>query len=114
MSNWISLLAFLFLEGLSLLADYFIKNASLKVNLSGWPELLLGGLLYGLTAIGWFFLMREFKLLTISMFHGFGVIALTCLLGLIVFNEKLRIQEVLGIALGCCSIFLLMRFNESP
>ena len=111
MSHWVALLAYVMLEGLSLLADYFIKNASLKINLSGWSELTLGDILYGLTAIGWFFLMREFKLVTLSIFHGIGIIALTCLLGLFVFNEKLHLQEIIGIALGCCSIILLIRFR---
>ena len=88
------------------------KLASLKPNFSGWIELLFGGFLYGVTAIGWFFLMREFKLVTLSVFHALGVIGFTCLLGVFVFKEKLYFREMAGIALGCCSIILLMRFNE--
>ncbi|MDD5229400.1 MAG: hypothetical protein PHN45_07600 [Methylococcales bacterium] len=104
--------SFVLLEGLSLLADYYIKLASLKPNFSGWIELLFGGFLYGVTAIGWFFLMREFKLVTLSVFHALGVIGFTCLLGVFVFKEKLYFREMVGVALGCCSIILLMRFNE--
>ena len=102
---------FLLLEIVSLIADYFIKSASLKPNLSGWFELLIGGTIYGITAIGWFFLMREFKLSTLSVFHGLGVIGLTCLLSIIVFKEKLIMQEIAGIILGCASIVLLIKFN---
>jgi drug/metabolite transporter (DMT)-like permease len=104
--------SFVLLEGLSLLGDYFIKSASLKPQLSGWFELALGGMVYGITAIGWFFLMRELKLVTISLFSALVGLGLTCLLGVFVFREKLSGQDFLGIAFGCISISLLMRFNE--
>lgn len=112
MSHFLVLGSFILLESFSLLADYLIKNASLKPHFSGWIELVLGGIIYGLTAIGWFFLMRELKLVTISLFSALVGLGLTCLLGVFIFREKLSLQDCLGLTFGCISISLLMRFNE--
>lgn len=63
------------------------------------------------TAIGWFYMMRSFKLVTIGLLHSFGVIGLSLLLSQFVFQEKITLREVVGIVLGCASIGLLVRFR---
>ncbi|MFC5408467.1 hypothetical protein ACFPMF_04055 [Larkinella bovis] len=109
LTKWVLILVSL--EVFSLLADYLIKKASLQAGMDGWPWLLTGGLMYGTTAIGWFYMMRSFKLFTIGLLHSFGVIALTLVLSLFVFQEKITLREWVGIALGCVSIGLLVRFR---
>ncbi|WP_207509294.1 MULTISPECIES: hypothetical protein [Telluribacter] len=107
--KWLFLL--LILEAASILADYLIKKASLLAGFSGWGWLLLGGILYGSTALGWFIMMRSFKIFTLGVLHSFGVIALSLALSVFVFDEKITWREVAGIGLGCVSIGLLIRFR---
>ncbi len=100
------------LEVISIFADYLIKRASLQAGWLGWRPLLAGGFIYGLTAIGWFYAMRTFKLFTINLFHSFLVIAASVLMSQFIFGEKLTNREVVGIVLGIASIVLLIRFKE--
>lgn len=100
------------LELISIFGDYLLKKASLQSGWAGWRQILLGGLIYGITAIGWFYVMRTFKLFTISVFHSLIVIALSILLSRFVFDEKISARELIGIALGLVSIGLLVRFQN--
>lgn len=104
-------LAFIGLELTTLLADYFIKCASLQPEYQGWRSLLAGAIIYGVSSVGWFILMRSFKLFSLSIFHSFAVILLTILLSLFVFKEKMSLSEGVGVVLGCVSIALLLRFE---
>ncbi|GAB4028201.1 EamA family transporter [Spirosoma koreense] len=97
------------IELVSLLADYLIKKASLQVGWTGWKPLLLGGLIYGGSAVGWFYAMRSFKLFTVGVFHSVIVIALSLLLSQFVFGEKITPRELAGVALGILAIILLIR-----
>lgn len=105
------LLIILALELVSLFGDYLIKKASLQNGLVGWKQLVMGGLVYGTTAIGWFYTMRFFKLFTIGIVHSIIAIALSMLLSQFVFGEKINSRELIGIVLGFISIILLIRFQ---
>lgn len=106
------LLFVLVIELVSLSGDYLIKKASLQNGLIGWKQLLAGALVYGLTAVGWFYVMRIFKLFTIGILHSIIAIALSMLLSQFVFGEKINSRELIGIALGLISIILLVRFQS--
>lgn len=106
------LLLILILELISLSGDYLIKKASLQNGLVGWKQLLVGGLVYGVTAIGWFYVMRVFKLFTIGILHSLIAIALSMALSQFVFGEKITSRELIGIILGFISIILLVRFQD--
>jgi multidrug transporter EmrE-like cation transporter len=95
---------------LTILGDILIKNSSLKDNFIGWKLLVIGSIIYGLTAFGWFFVMRSIKLSTLGVWY-----ALFCMLGLTLisvffYQEKLNIIEVIGIILACISVILMARF----
>jgi drug/metabolite transporter (DMT)-like permease len=107
---WIS---FIGIELSTLLADYFIKCASLQDGFKGWQSLLAGGVIYGASAIGWFIMMRSFKLFSLSIFHSLATILFTILLSLFVFKEKMTFTEGIGVLLGCVSIALLLNFERS-
>ncbi len=96
------------LEIVSLVADYLIKKASLQNGLSGWKPLAAGAVVYGATAIGWFLMMRSYKLVTVSVMHSFGVMALSLLMGLFIFRETITPREWTGVALGLVALYLLM------
>ena len=106
-------LSFIGIELTTLIADYLIKCASLQDGFKGWRTLLAGAIIYGASAIGWFIMMRSFKLFSLSVFHSLAVILLTVLLSLFVFKEKMTFTEGIGVLLGCISIALLLRFEQS-
>ncbi|AUD03345.1 EamA family transporter [Spirosoma pollinicola] len=99
------------LELISVLGDYFIKKASLQTGWVGWRQLVIGGLIYGATAMGWFYVMRTFKLFTIGLIHSLLAIALSVLLSQLFFEEKITPREIVGIVLGLASIVLLIRYQ---
>ena len=107
------LIAFLIGIGLSaitVLADAFIKHASLQNAFSGWQMLILGAVIYGLTAFGWFFVMRKIKLSTLGVLYGVSVIIILTLVSMFYFKEKISSIEIFGIALAIISLMILSRF----
>jgi len=64
MTKFIALLIALSLSAVTVLADYFVKKASLENTI--WNKwLVFGAVIYGLTAIGWVFVMKGMKLSTL-------------------------------------------------
>ncbi len=84
----------------------------MEENWAGWKLLALGSVLYGVSAIGFFFLMRMYKVFTVGMLHSFAVIFLSIVLSLVVFKEKINAREILGLILGVASVCLLIRFQD--
>lgn len=106
-------LALLIGVGLSLitvLADVFIKHASLQSQFTGWKFLVVGALIYGLTAFGWFFVMREAKLSTLGVLYCVTVVVFLTLLSAFYFKESIKSMEIFGIVLGIISLIILARF----
>jgi uncharacterized membrane protein len=89
--------------------DYFVKKSSISPGYSGWKQLLVGGLLYGVSALGWFWVYRSAKVFTVGAIHSFGVIILTIFLSLVIFKEKINLMEMVGILFGIISLILLLR-----
>ena len=108
------LIPFLIGIGLSIITvigDSLIKNASLQSAFSGWKFLILGAVIYGITALGWFFVMRKIKLSTIGVLYGVSCIILLTLIGVFYFKEKINFFEIFGILLGVASIVILYKFT---
>ena len=106
-------IAFLISLGLTVItvfADALIKHASLQRNFAGGPALLLGALIYGLTAFGWFFVMRKVKLSTLGVFYSIGCVILLTFVSVLYFKEKITVMEIFGIGLAIISLIILMRF----
>lgn len=107
------LVAFLFGVGLSIttvFADGLIKWASLQKAFSGWQMLVLGAVIYGLTAFGWFFVLRKIKLSTAGVLYAVSCILFLALLSVFYFKEKITTMEIVGIVLAVISLVLLSRF----
>ena len=51
----------------TLVGDYFIKTAALSPSGIHNPRLAIGAIIYGLTAVGWFFLMRSHSLAMVAV-----------------------------------------------
>jgi drug/metabolite transporter (DMT)-like permease len=98
------------LSAVTVFADALIKRASLQDGFSGWRILLVGAIIYGLTAIGWFFVMRKIKLSTLGALYGVSCAILLALVSVFFFKEKISPVEILGIALAIVSLLILSRF----
>lgn len=109
MNKLITFVIAISLSGITVLSDYFIKKASLENAVwSKW--LLLGGIIYAFTAIGWFFVMKNLKLSTIGVIYGVSCITLLAIVSVFIFNEKISQMETVGILLGISSIAILYKF----
>lgn len=71
---------------------------------------IIGFIIYSTTALGWFYIMKNTKLVTLSVFYSIITIVLLALLGFFYFNEKLQIYEILGVIMAILSLILLGKF----
>lgn len=107
---WILALAIIVLAIIETTGDALIKYAgsdSERYVLVGW--LILGVLVYGLAATGWFFVFKHVKLGSIGMIYALTTIVSLTTFGVIFFNETYTKAEMLGMALGFVSLLLLAR-----
>jgi drug/metabolite transporter (DMT)-like permease len=109
MTKLIALIIAILLSAITVLSDAFIKKASLENSV--WNKwLIFGAVIYGLTAIGWVFVMKSMKLSTLGVIYGISCIAILALVSVFVFHEKISLAEVVGILLGISSIIILYKF----
>jgi drug/metabolite transporter (DMT)-like permease len=107
---YISLAIGIGLSLVTVLADALIKHASLQKGFSGCPLLIMGAVIYGLTAFGWFFVMQKVKLSTLGVLYALSVVVFLTLVSTIYFKEKISIIEIGGIGLAIISLVILWRF----
>lgn len=106
-------LAVLATAGLSLLAvvaDYFLKRASMTGSPLRTTWFLIGIVIYASTAFGTVFVFRHLKLATSGVVYAVCLVLALTAMGVIGFRESLRPSELLGIALGIVALILLTRF----
>ncbi len=108
---WLVMLLCFFLGIITVVGDILIKEATLRRALTGWPWLLAGGLIYGLTAIGWFYVMRQEELSIIGALYAVTVVIALFFVGALFYKEKITAIELVGLALGLASIAILFRFG---
>ena len=106
----ISFIAGIILSAITVLADSLIKQGSLKIAFSGWPYLAIGSLIYGLTGLGWFFIMRKIKLSTLGVLYAVSCVILLTLVSVFYFKEKISPLEIVGIILAIISLVIMARF----
>lgn len=91
--------------------DYFIKRAGADASkFVVWQFLFAGILLYILTGIGWFYVMKHVKLTSLGVVYGVSTVLFVSLLGIFVFHERLNWYEFIGVIMAISSIMLLARF----
>lgn len=106
----IILLLSLGLSVITIFGDFLLKNASLKSGSGGWLLLIIGCVLYGLTGLGWFFLMREAKLSTLGVIYSVAMIIGLTVLSVFIFREKITPMEIVGVVLAIVAVMILYRF----
>lgn len=87
--------------------DYFIKTATGHRAGMSSAFFVIGTLLYGLSSIGWFYLMRSHSLTWIAVSYSAATLIFVALLGVIVFGETLRSQDVVAVGLALLAVLLI-------
>ncbi len=95
---------------ITVVADILIKNSAIQNNLYSW-QFILSIAIYGLTAFGWFFVMRKEKLSTLGVFYSITTVITLILIGVFFFKEKISSLEIIGIVLAIASLIILSRFS---
>jgi len=111
MKNLFPVLAIMLLAGVNVLGDYFIKLSGIGPKYIKYFPFFVGMVVYALTAVGWFFVMKEMKLSTLGIFYSVTTAILLVIVGTLVFKEQLNTYSLIGIALGIASIIILIKFG---
>lgn len=107
----VAFIAGIILSLITAFADALIKHASLQKSFSGWPTLFLGALIYGLTAFGWFFVVRKMKLSTAGVLYAVSVVIFVTLASVFYFKERISPLEIIGVLMAIGSLAILYRFS---
>ncbi len=87
--------------------DYFIKTAALSTAGIHNPRLAIGAIVYGLTAIGWFFLMRSHSLAMVAVIFTAMTTVVLAGMGYFLFDEGFRARDGIGIALAILALTIM-------
>lgn len=91
----------------TVVGDYLIKIASERSDgLLTFP-FILGALLYGLPAFGWFYLMREHSLALTAVMYSAATMIFLAILGHVAFNEPMTLKDIFGLVLAISAVILL-------
>lgn len=106
----ISLLIMICLALIGVGGDSLLRLAGTGSKFIDWKLFLLGFLVYGLTAIGWFFVFKHIKFSTVGVYYSLATLFFLVIIGHFFFKETLGVREIFGIALGITSIILLSKY----
>ena len=91
--------------------DYYIKLAADAGRSLVSLHFLLGAVLYVGSAMLWYGSLRHITLAQAGVAYSMLTLLAVCLLGVLVFGEKLYARELLGIGCAILSMFLMVRFS---
>lgn len=94
----------------TVLGDYFLKLSSGEDQpFYSSAYFYLGAALYGFSAIFAVLSMKLLGLAAIGVFYSIFTVLLLAFMGVFMFNEKLVLREILGVAFAIVSLFLMSR-----
>jgi len=99
------------LAALCALSDYLLKRASALPHPFTSIFFYSGMIGYALSAFGWVYVLRWFKLSTIGAIYSIVLIGMLAIIGVTAFSEKITTTEIIGLILACVSIIILTRFS---
>ena len=97
------------LLGITIIGDFALKKASDMPGLSGWKLVIVGSILYAISAFGWFYTYKTTQFFTLGVFYSLGHFMLTVLIALFIFKERVSGWEVLGLVLAVASLGILLK-----
>ncbi len=89
------------------LGDYLIKLSTLSSK-----NLYLLGivfLMWGSQAFTWYYVFKRMKLIDIAIAYSVSGSIMLALVGMIFFQEKITIKEIIGLIMAFISLFLLTK-----
>jgi undecaprenyl phosphate-alpha-L-ara4N flippase subunit ArnF len=87
--------------------DYLIKLATEKPAGLLSIHFIAGAALYGVPAIGWYYLMKNHSLALIGTFYSALTVILLALLGYVFFKESFGAREIVGISLAIYAVVVM-------
>ena len=99
------------LSVLCAVADYWLKRASDLTHPLRSYAFATGVGLYAISAFGWVYIFRHFKLATVSAFFSLVVVVLLAITGVVAFRESLSTSEMVGLVCAVAALALLGRFQ---
>ena len=105
---WVGAVVLLSLMGV--VGDYFVKLSSSGQKYLNIKWLVVGALIYALTAFGWFFPLKHSRLAALGVIYGVSTVVFLSLMGFFFFKQSISAWEWVGIGFGVFSILLLARF----
>lgn len=95
------------ITAMTVLGDYCIKLATGRTGGLLSVQFIAGALLYGITAIGWFFLMKSHSLAIIGVLFSASTVILLAALGTLVFKEAFGWRDAIGICLAVLAVAVI-------
>ena len=104
----IALLIVFAFSALTVVADILIKKASDQNQL--WSGFFIAGaLIYGFSALGWFYALKSLNLATLGGVYSLSTVVMIALAGVVFFQEKLQPVEIGVLVVAVISIIALWR-----
>ena len=111
MRNSIAFWIVMSLSAVCVVADYWLKRASDLPHPIRSVPFVAGISLYAVSAFGWVYVFRHFKLATISAFFSLFVVVALAITGVVAFRESLSATETVGLGCAVAALILLGRFH---
>ena len=103
-------LLFTILTLMNAFGDFLIKQATLKPGYSGIHLVIIGGIVWMISAFGWFFVLRRMQLANSNAIFAMLTIIFVLAGSYFYFHEKVTAVDIIGFILAIISIGLLARF----
>lgn len=95
---------------IAVIGDVFIKKATQAKGTEVYLLLTVAAIFYVLNSISFYFVYKTMKLSTIGVVYAISTIIMFAFVGVLIFKEKIALQEVIGIILAITSVVLMSKF----
>ncbi len=111
MNKYIAIIIAILFSIFGVFGDYFINLAGESKKYIIWRWFLIGLIVYGSTAIGWFFAMKHIKLATLGVVYTVTTAIGLAIVGALFFHEKISPIEIFAIILAIIALLLMAKFS---
>lgn len=105
----IAFIVAIFLSGITVFADFLIKKSVLSKSMFNL-NLIIGAVIYGLSAFGWFFVLKKMKLFSVGLIYALSCVFLITLVSIFYFKEQVKFIEIVALVISIGVLILLYRF----
>lgn len=105
----ISILAIILLAAVGVTGDYFIKLSGSGQVYIIIKYFLIGMLIYAVSALGWFFVMKTTKISSLGIVYSVSTALLLFVIGVVYFKESYQPKDIIALIFGIISIILISK-----